>query len=267
MNTLSGWIIVCLFIVGCTGRVSPPVATRADTAQVAPAPASSYPFSSPEIVYFKATGTEPFWSLEISEDSLRFQSLTNDFKAFAVPHSEPAQAMDANVKRYQSATADGHMRVQIQQLACVNAMSGEESRYTVRVELKRSTDQKFTFFQGCGNYQIDYRLHDLWALEELGGKKVTPAQFEKQLPLLEIKAKEATFMGFAGCNEMNGQLFSERNRLRFIDIRTTRKACAADNQEAAFLKALRSATEYRLSNNRLSLSNPDGPLLVFRKVD
>jgi len=222
---------------------------------------------SPKIVYFKATGTEPFWSLEISEDSLRFQSLSPGYETFAVRHSEPAQATDANVKRYQSATGSGPMNVQIRQASCVNAMSGEASPYTVSVELKRSTDQEFTTFKGCGNYQIDYRLHDLWALEELGGKKVTPAQFEKALPLLEIKAQEATFMGFAGCNEMNGKLFSERNQLRFINVRTTRKACADGNLEAAFLKALQSTTEYRLENNHLFLSNPDGQLVIFKKVD
>jgi heat shock protein HslJ len=266
MIRLIGWILLYLLMSNCSGRKHPPVSVQSDTAQVAQSPPLPQEFS-PEIVYFKATGTEPFWSLEISEDSLRFQSLSPGYETFVTPHSEPAQARDANVKRYQSNTKAGQMQVQIRQDSCVNAMSGEASAYTVSVELKQSINREFTTFKGCGNYQIDYRLHDLWALEELGGKKVTPAQFEKALPLLEIKAQEATFMGFAGCNEMNGQLFSERNQLRFIRVRTTRKACAPGNLEAAFLKALQSTTAYRLGNNRLSLSNSDGQLLVFKKVD
>jgi heat shock protein HslJ len=44
-------------------------------------------------------------------------------------------------------------------------------------------------------------------------------------------------------------------------------ACSGNNKEGEFLQALQSTTTYTVGNNRLSLSNPSGLLLVFRKVD
>ena len=222
---------------------------------------------SGEKIYFKASGTEPFWSLEISEDRLRFHSLVEGFETFDAPAKEPIRAADANVKMYKAETEAGTMNVQIQQGECTNAMSGAVSGYNVTVELKQGTDQDFTVFEGCGQYVADYRLHDIWVLEELDGAKVTAAQFQQELPSMEINAQEASFVGFAGCNRMRGKLFSEREVLRFTGIITTRMMCAPENQEAEFLKALQSATTFNIENNRLYLSNPDGLRLVFKKID
>lgn len=44
-------------------------------------------------------------------------------------------------------------------------------------------------------------------------------------------------------------------------------ACAENNKEDKFVKALQNSTTYSIKNNRLTLSNPSGKLLVFRKVD
>jgi heat shock protein HslJ len=44
-------------------------------------------------------------------------------------------------------------------------------------------------------------------------------------------------------------------------------ACQQGNKEAEFLKTLQSSTTYSIENNRLTLSNPSGKLIVFKKVD
>jgi heat shock protein HslJ len=44
-------------------------------------------------------------------------------------------------------------------------------------------------------------------------------------------------------------------------------ACASGNKEGEFTKALQSTTTYSIENNRLTLLNPSGKVLVFRKVD
>ncbi len=264
----AGWILLLLLAASCPGRnrKSSGSTTRLDTPRVT-APATSVKDTSSEKVYFKATGNEPFWRIEISDESLRFTSLTTGFETFNAPHTEPAQAADANVKRYRSATEKGQMQVQIKQEKCTDSMSGMDQEYTVTVELKRGVDKDFTVFKGCGSYVTDYRLHDIWVLEELAGKRVSKAQFEKELPFMEIKAQEASFTGFAGCNRMNGKLFSERDRLRFTQVSTTRKLCPPQNQEAQFLAALQSSTKFKIENNRLYLFNAQGTKLVFRKTD
>ena len=101
----------------------------------------------------------------------------------------------------------------------------------------------------------------------MNGEKVSENNFQKSLPMLEINSAENTFMGFAGCNQMNGKLFSEKSLLRFTNISTTKMMCPQGNKESEFLAALRSSTTYFIENNRLQLSNIDGLLLVFKKID
>ncbi len=217
-------------------------------------------------IFFKATGTEPFWGIEIAEDSLRFTS-PDEKKNFAVAYKAPVKAMDASVISYQSGSESISLKVTIQQGKCSDGMSDKEHSYKVSVSLKRAGDKDFTALEGCGNYIVDYRLHDIWALEELEGKKVSREDFDKELPNIEINSAEASFIGFAGCNRMGGKLFSEKDLLRFTDIFTTEMMCPNYDKEKQLVKALQSTTRFEIKNNRLYLFNPDGTKAIFRKVD
>ncbi len=79
--------------------------------------------------------------------------------------------MDANVKMYRSVPELGEMKIQIAQQPCSDDMSGKENKYQVTVELKRGIDKDFKTFIGCGNYITDYRLHDIWVLEDMNGNQ------------------------------------------------------------------------------------------------
>lgn len=225
-------------------------------------------FDNPEnIPYFKANGNEPFWNFTISESGIVFKSLISDFEDFSAPSSEPIQAMDVNVKLYKIETESVQLNIQISQNECVNTMSGAISPYVVALELKRTGDPEFQKLDGCGSYQTDYRLHDIWVLETLNGTKVALSDFSKELPYLEINSGANSFMGHTGCNSVRGALFYEKEVLRFTNAATTLMMCMEGNKEDEFLKALQSSTSYAIENNRLHLSNPSGVLLVFKKVD
>ena len=122
-----------------------------------------------ETFYFKASGTEPFWALEITEENFRFTSVSEGFETFNALHTEPIRAMDANVKMYRSVPELGKMKIQIAQQPCTDDMSGKEYKYQVTVQLKRSIDKDFKTFRGCGNYITDYRLHGICTLEDMNG--------------------------------------------------------------------------------------------------
>lgn len=220
-----------------------------------------------EEIYFRAMGNESEWSLKIAANKISFTSLKSNLKSFTAPHMEPIIAMDANVKRYRVATEKGIITVTIEQQKCINTMSGDVSPYEVRVEIENSKDKSTAIFQGCGNYVIDHRLHDIWVLEKMNGENVTLNKFGKELPYLEINATTGKFMGYAGCNRMNGSLFFEIGLLRFNDIVTTRMACGSQNRESELLHSLESITSYEVANLRLTLTNPSGIELVFKKVD
>ena len=216
-------------------------------------------------IYFRAVGNEPEWSLKISEKTIEFTSLKTGFESFNSVAVTPILAMDANVKIYQLTNNTGTATLQINQQDCINSMSGENALYSVQMEItiKNKTEK----FSGCGNYVTDYRLHDIWVLEKLNGQVVRSADFTKELPNLQINSTTNEFLGFAGCNQMNGKVFYERGLLRFTNISTTRMMCAPNNKEADFLEALQNTTNYHFESRHLILSNPSGEKLVFKKVD
>lgn len=219
------------------------------------------------INYFKATGNEPFWELKIGMKKIVFTSLIQGKENLSFSSAKPIRAMGANIKSYKASNANSSITISIQHTDCQNSMSGAISPYKVSIEIKNNTEANYQKTEGCGKYITDYRLHDIWVLEELNGYKVFVADFQKELPRIEIHAEENRFMGFGGCNSITGSLFFENDLLRFSSITSTLMACAENNKEDKFVKALQNSTTYSIKNNLLTLSNPSGKLLVFRKVD
>ncbi|WP_223033399.1 META domain-containing protein [Hanstruepera marina] len=214
-------------------------------------------------VYFKANGTEPFWSLTISERMIKLKTIGD---SILTPHTIPDRAQDANIKLYRLHTEMAKLNIQINHSECVQVSSGMTMPYSVTVDYMKGRATEFTKLEGCGKYNTDYRLHDIWVLETLNGHPVSNAQFANKLPSIEINSSNNSFTGYAGCNNMNGKLFFEHGILRFTDIASTKKMCP-NNTETEFLNALKAVTKYKLENNRLWLSNPSKELLVFKKVD
>lgn len=220
---------------------------------------------NPEQLYFRAIGTEPFWGVEMSNKTIKYTT-PDDPKGITFPAVKPVLVMDANSKTYMSKSNAGEIKMTITYGKCSDGMSDMEHNYSVAVALKKKGETAFKDLRGCGNYIIDYRLHDIWVLEEMEGQKITDTDFNKR-PMMEINAREASFNGIAGCNRMFGKLFSEKELLRFTNVGLTRMACDKMANEAKFVKALESSTAYEIKNNRLYLSNPDGMKLIFKKTD
>jgi heat shock protein HslJ len=255
-------MIIVLVMMSCKTAST----TSKEVVKTEPTPAYKQQMENLEQgIYFRGTGNEPEWSLKISEKTIEFTSLKPGFESLSGNHLEPIRVMDANVKMYRVATESGTMNIQIMQQECVNTMSGEKFPYSVRIEITKNNNS--TNLSGCGIYITDPRLHDIWVLEKLNGKTVSTTDFIKEVPNLEINSSSNNFLGFAGCNRMNGTIFFERELLRFTNIITTRMACPGNNKESEFLKALQSATSYKVENMRLILSNPSGEKMVFKKVD
>ncbi|MEM0578471.1 META domain-containing protein [Flavobacterium polysaccharolyticum] len=257
-------LFVIVLFLGCKTAINVPVDTSLNTK-----PTKAYQEQIENIeqgIYFRAMGNEPGWSLKISATQIEFTSLLPDFKLFTAPHVDPIRAMDANVKTYRLTTSTGTAVITIEQQKCTNTMSGQELPYTVRIEMTNNSNTSKTF-SGCGYYVIDARLHDIWVLEKMNGENVSLNKFAKQLPYIEINSTNGTFMGYAGCNRMNGTVFFEKGILRFTNVSTTEMACEAQNRESELLHSLESSTTYQISNMRLTLTNPSGIELVFKKVD
>ncbi|MDF0707111.1 META domain-containing protein [Flagellimonas okinawensis] len=216
--------------------------------------------------YFKATGTEPFWGLKIYGDKVELQTMED---TITTPPSKAIKAQDGNISMYRIQTEATLMDVIISHKECTNAMSGEVFPYTVTVSYKSTGGDETTVYEGCGSYITDYRLHDIWVLEEMKGTPVSKEDFDgRDLPNMEININDNRFSGFSGCNRMTGSLFYEQDVLRFTQIASTRMACPSMDKETEFLTALQAGTTYKVENNRLFLSNgSEENLLVFKKID
>jgi len=217
--------------------------------------------------YFTATGNEPFWGLKIGNDEIVFTSLITGKEKIIFPSVEAIKAMDANVKMYKVSNETSTAAITIQQLECQNSMSGVISPYKVTIEIKNNSELETKKLSGCGKYNTDYRLHDIWVLEELNGFKVFITDFQRELPRIEINSAENKFMGYGGCNAISGTIFYEKDFLRFSKVVSTLMACSPGNKEGEFVKALQNVTTYKIGDNKLMFSNPSGKLLVFKKVD
>ncbi|WP_299780192.1 META domain-containing protein [uncultured Formosa sp.] len=214
-------------------------------------------------VFFEGTGTTPDWNVILRENEIQF-SLKDHVFHFPLPHVN--NAADANIKIYSSLTKSAHIRIKIAMQDCPDA-NAKIHPYAVSIDFKQASDTDFTSYKGCGEYVTDYRLHDIWVLETMANDTVSVDQFTKELPNIEINAKANSFLGYAGCNTMNGSIFSEQSKIRFTNIVITKKMCLPTNKEALFLKALEHSTQFKIENNRLYLSNPDENTLTFKKVD
>jgi len=216
--------------------------------------------------YFKATGTEPFWGLKIYDNKVELQTMEDTIQT---PPTEPIKAQDSNIAMYRIQTEATLLDIIIAHKKCTNAMSGQISPYTVTISYKSTGGDETQVFEGCGSYITDYRLHDIWVLEEMKGATVSKEDFNgTDVPNMEVNINNNKFSGFSGCNRMTGSLFYEKDVLRFTQVASTRMACPNMEKESEFLTALQSSTTYEVENNRLYLSNgSEENLLVFKKID
>jgi len=117
-----------------------------------------------------------------------------------------------------------------------------------------------------GNNKADPRIHDIWALESIEGVTYSRNEDQNQHPTLEIFLAEERFLGNTGCNNMNGKVNVEGEKISFSDITTTKMFCA-DVDETSFLTALKKADSYKIEKMKLYLFYDEKEILVFRKID
>lgn len=266
MHNLFLFAFVTLLIGACTSVSERSEAGSADsTSTPAPQAAFSWPDNS---VYFKANGTEPFWGVQLTPQSVVFSEPgEEDIREIVFPRNEPVRGQEANAVLYDAHSVAGQLQVRILRRTCFNGMSGDSFPYLVNVTLKRPTDANAVKLEGCGEYIPDERLHDIWVLEKIAGTEVSKKDFQTELPYMEINTKAGTFMGYTGCNQMTGSIIFEYDILHFTNIISTHKACPDGTKEDAFLQALKASARYAIGENRLYLFHQERETLTFKHVD
>jgi heat shock protein HslJ len=221
-----------------------------------------------EGVDFKAQGNEPFWSVEIDFDKvMQFKSL-NHPQELSTPVPAPAQMQDAPGERYRAVTEAGELIVTILKDSCSDSMSGEQFPYKVRVDAKLTTDADYAHYEGCGRYLTDYRLHNIWVVEEMQGEPLKAEDFAKGLPTLEFFPGEGQVGGHDGCNRIFGKIETQGNQLTFGIIGATRMACPNMEKSDRFNQLLNEQTfTYAFEPRQLLLKQGEEVVLRLKNVD
>ena len=224
--------------------------------------------NQPTHIIFKASGNEPSWEVTINVDGgMKFIS-ESEIGSIKAPNSKKIPIMDVAATSYVADTESANIRVDIFKDECINQLSHDTLGYRVEVFVKKSFDEEFSEFFGCGKYLPDYRLNDIWVLEKLNGKEIDRTLFKNERPYFEINIKDSRVLGFAGCNDFNGKFTFEGPDIIFSkNLAMTLMACPNLEFESEFVRSLtRSSLMYSIANNKLVLTRGDVEL-VFKKVD
>ncbi|WP_186757149.1 META domain-containing protein [Echinicola salinicaeni] len=212
---------------------------------------------------FKASGNEPFWSLKIDFDKgMVFNTLSG--YEIITPVPEPIRIQDVNGISYRAETEKGSLYVTIIKGKCQDTMADKAFGYKVRIQTKLSSENDYQDYKGCGDYQGDYRLNDIWALESINGENL----FEgAKPPNMEFNLIENRFYGFGGCNRINGSFSLGDQKIQFGKALSTMMACPKMEQEGIFTSKINDQEyEYQIEEGILTLSN-DETVMIFKKID
>lgn len=216
---------------------------------------------SPTAVDFYASAADDTWKLSIRfGGEIVFTDTKNDIN-FHSETNEKLVAQGANVIEVYSENDTHIIRVSIDIVDCLK--NGKK----IDIMVRENGDKKALDYSGCGYYRGTPQLHDIWALHMLNGKEITADQFPKELPHFEFNLVTQQMSGFAGCNQVNGNLRFEYNKMIIDHLVSTRMYCGqASDIENEILRILRNQPVYHLKSLHLILEIPGGTI-ILKKVD
>ena len=164
---------------------------------------------------YSATGTEPFWSLDMDAQSMRYEGADGERISVPTPPGRPS----FNGMRY---VADG-MTVDITYSRCSDGMSDRRYAHTVMVDLLGGRTVR-----GCGG---DFAGRPEMAVDQPSGQDRSLAGTRWQLLSvngLPVQSRDAVisfdgqqFSGSVGCNRINADYTIDGMAVSFGPARTT----------------------------------------------
>lgn len=110
----------------------------------------------------------------------------------------------------------------------------------------------------------DYRLNDIWVLENINGKAIN---VQTEPPRLEFQLKENRVTGYGGCNQISGSIQTTEKTIQFGMMARTKMACPDLALEDQFLGYLNDQeVGFEIGERKLTLTSGNNRL-VFKKVD
>lgn len=202
---------------------------------------------------YRASGTEPFWSLTIGARTMRFEAPGRQPVSVATPRVIHGFAGEIWQTR--------RINVNTNHIKCSDGMSDRSYPDTVTVTIDGRT------YKGCGGEPTASAGTSLidgsWRIEALNGRPVARGTSPT------IAFDNGRVSGNASCNRFNGSFTSARGRLTTDRVASTRMACvdrARNRQEQAILGLLGDRLVVSTGNrggNRLVLTGARGRTMTL----
>ena len=210
---------------------------------------------------FIASGSEPFWSMEMDADKqIIFKTANGDSIITIDP--EAIRLQDVAATSFRSKFESDYITAVVYDKPCIDNMSGKE--YAKTVEITVAGQQ----YKGCGSYLSDYRLNDIWVLESINDVKINKADFQRGIPRIELSLTQNQIFAYAGCNEFSGSMEVQGKKIRFGRFSGTLTACPNMKFESDYLSHLANRTvPFRLEPGKLFLQVSADSTYNYKKVD
>lgn len=103
-----------------------------------------------------------------------------------------------------------------------------------------------------------------WVLVELKGVPVQLSDTRRDA-YIEFYDNNKTFGGNGGCNQVSGNYVLDGSRLAFVDVISTKMACADIAFENTFLETLARVDRYDLKNEDLILKDGRSVVMILQE--
>lgn len=217
---------------------------------------------------FKATGTEPFWAVQINvrENHMKFEPMDGE----TITTSLPTGVQTEKGLLYEAVSDLGMLKVLLLEETCQNDMSGELFSHKVSVTFKYPEMEKTKTYTGCGEYarigEAPAELEGIWVLKEIDHEMVKN-DMSSENPTLEIQPSSGKLVGNGGCNQYSGTIKTiGENEISISKIRSTKMACPNLTMENEYFDALTSGPlNYKIAEGKLILFNREHILILEKK--
>ncbi|MGQ9820177.1 MAG: META domain-containing protein [Candidatus Kapaibacteriales bacterium] len=217
-------------------------------------------------IKFFAKGNEPFWSLDIYSDNKIVFSEMNQPEIVALNYKEGKSDKENEIV-ISALTDKVKLVITILRDSCQDNMSGEMFDHQISVWIKNSYSDEIVL-NGCGKYLFDYRLNDIWVMEEMTDVVLNKENLMKGLPVFEFNLSEMRVSGHAGCNQFFGKINLKGNSISFGTLAATKMACPDMTVEQKVFQAINQNNFiYKIDRLKLVLESDSGIKMIFRKTD
>lgn len=217
---------------------------------------ATLPAPAPEIAVpqgeaWFALGTEPFWSLEITDTRITY----HDAERRRVAEANPGARPSFNGRRY----VGQRITVDITMQPCSDGMSDRRYAETVRLTVDGRT------LNGCGGAIVppEGLAGTNWRIASLDGAPIVADRGG------EMRFEGSRISASVGCNRLMGSFTSDGTRLTASQMASTRMACPPEimAQEMRLSQMLRQSLAIRFApDGRMILTGDGGATIVLERI-